>query len=85
MVLGLAAMACVPLEHHRSVFRQRRANPNDEIRPHHRRPNNDLLDFVILDQIGGGFLSQLRMAMRVNPQSSSMRSLSFCSGGDQPK
>jgi len=47
--------------------------------------NASIVAVVFLDYGGGGFLSQLRMAMRVNPQSSSMRSFSFCSGGAQPK
>ena len=41
--------------------------------------------FAFLDQVGGGFFSQLRTAIRVNPQSSFISFRSFLSGGAQPK
>ena len=44
------------------------------VRPLPFRVKTSLVAFVFLDQVGGGLLSQLRMAMRVNPQSSSVSS-----------
>ena len=58
---------------------------NPFVRPPPFRLNTSFVASVFLDQVGGGFLSQLRVAIRVNPQSSSMSSFSFCSGGAQPK
>lgn len=37
-----------------------------------------------IDQTTGGFRSQLRITLRVSPQSSSCNSLSFHQGGSQP-
>ena len=58
---------------------------SNRLRLNFERHAGSLVAFVFLDQVDAGFLSQLRMAMRVNPQSSSMRSISLCSGGAQPK
>ena len=48
-------------------------------------PDTSFVAFALLDQVDGRLLSQLRMAIRVNPQGASMRFSSFLSGGAQPK